>query len=120
MSLASQPQLTPQEYLAGERKAAQKHEYYRGGVFAMAGATPNHNRVVRNVITQLDRQRDDVDWAVNPDSWVPGAQLDGAAACPQRLMQYANRSAGSPSASSTLITHQTPSSKLISSPGIIL
>ena len=56
MSLASQPQLSPQEYLALERQAARKHEYYGGGVFAMAGASPNHNRVVRKVLTQLDGQ----------------------------------------------------------------
>ena len=48
------PKLTVAEYLAAERKAATKSEYYRGEVFAMAGASPNHITVVRNLVVALD------------------------------------------------------------------
>lgn len=56
MTVAVKPlkTITPDEYLKRERKAAQKSEYYAGEVFAMAGATPNHNRIARNVLTELN------------------------------------------------------------------
>jgi Uma2 family endonuclease len=41
--------LTPEEYLAQERRASFKSEYYRGEVFAMAGAKYPHNRVRENL-----------------------------------------------------------------------
>ena len=56
MSTVSEPRYTQQEYLARERSAPHKSEYYRGQIFAMAGASPNHNRLVRNLLTQLDAQ----------------------------------------------------------------
>ena len=46
--------ITPDEYLEIERVAVQKSEYYAGEVFLMAGATPNHNRIARNVLTELN------------------------------------------------------------------
>lgn len=39
---------TVEEYLAFESESAEKHEYYRGEIFMMAGASINHNRVVSN------------------------------------------------------------------------
>ena len=80
MSLASQPQLSPQEYLAMERQAAQKHEYFGGRIFAMAGATSNHNRIVRNVLTQLDGQLRGGKCEVFPS--------DLRLLCPSGLMTY--------------------------------
>lgn len=41
--------LTQDEYLAQERHAPFKSEYYRGEVFAMAGAKYPHNRVKENL-----------------------------------------------------------------------
>jgi Uma2 family endonuclease len=37
------------EYLELERDAEYKSEYYRGEIFAMAGAGHNHNRIVENL-----------------------------------------------------------------------
>jgi hypothetical protein len=37
--------MKPSEYLTFERTSEQKHEYLRGRVFAMAGASPKHNLV---------------------------------------------------------------------------
>ncbi|MCF0061115.1 Uma2 family endonuclease [Dyadobacter chenwenxiniae] len=37
------------EYLELEREAEYKSEYYQGEIFAMAGASPNHNRILENL-----------------------------------------------------------------------
>ena len=49
MSAVPQSRLTPEQYLAIERKAAFKSEYYNGEMFAMAGANQPHNRIVQNL-----------------------------------------------------------------------
>lgn len=41
--------MTPEEYLAFERKAEGKHEYFEGEVIAMTGASKNHNQIVFNL-----------------------------------------------------------------------
>jgi Uma2 family endonuclease len=41
------------EYLAFEREATTKHEYYRGEVFAMSGASPRHNIIFGNLFGEL-------------------------------------------------------------------
>jgi Uma2 family endonuclease len=38
--------LTIAEYLAYEKTSVEKHEYYQGELFAMAGAKVSHNRIV--------------------------------------------------------------------------
>jgi Uma2 family endonuclease len=45
--------LTPAEYLDRERKAEFKSEYYRGELFAMAGASYEHTRVKDNLARLL-------------------------------------------------------------------
>lgn len=45
--------ISEKEYLAEERKALNKSEYYKGEVFAMAGATKTHNRIVASVISTI-------------------------------------------------------------------
>ena len=42
--------LTPEEYLEWESNALQKHEYYRGELFAMAGASVRHNVIAKNLM----------------------------------------------------------------------
>ncbi|MSU78045.1 MAG: Uma2 family endonuclease [Gemmataceae bacterium] len=51
--------LTPQEYLARERKAEFKSEFYRGEMFAMAGASWEHTSVKDNVARYAGNQLDD-------------------------------------------------------------
>lgn len=43
-----------EDYLSNEEAALEKHEYYKGEVFAMAGAGIAHNRIVRNAQTEID------------------------------------------------------------------
>lgn len=41
-SAASKTYITPQQYEEIEEHSDIRHEFYRGGMFAMAGATENH------------------------------------------------------------------------------
>ena len=56
MSALPKTLLTAAEYLAIERKAQTKSEFLSGEMFAMAGASFEHNRLVWNIITALGRQ----------------------------------------------------------------
>lgn len=53
MSSVSKPYLTPQEYLAIERKAETKSEYLHGEMFAMSGASREHNLIAGNVYAEI-------------------------------------------------------------------
>ena len=48
--------LTEEEYLEYERKADTKSEYYRGELFAMAGAKASHNIILSNLMGILYSQ----------------------------------------------------------------
>lgn len=48
-----QPYFTVEEYFAHEERADYRNEYYRGEIFAMAGASANHNRIARNLTNSL-------------------------------------------------------------------
>lgn len=54
MSARSQTYYTPEQYLEMERQAPYKSEYYRGEIFAMAGATTRHNVVSDNLSANLN------------------------------------------------------------------
>jgi Uma2 family endonuclease len=43
--------VSPEAYLAMERASEEKHEYYKGEVFAMSGASWEHNVIVKNINT---------------------------------------------------------------------
>ncbi len=45
---------TPEEYLALERKAQFKSEYFGGEIFAMSGASREHNRIALNLASALN------------------------------------------------------------------
>ena len=44
---------SPDEYLVRERAAGNRHEYYKGTVTALAGASLAHNRIVTNLIREI-------------------------------------------------------------------
>ncbi len=48
--------LSLREYFDWEDTQVTKHEYYRGEVFAMAGATLSHNRIAGNIFARLHQQ----------------------------------------------------------------
>jgi Uma2 family endonuclease len=53
MSSVAQKRITPDEYLRMERAAETKSEYDDGVVYAMAGASPEHNLIVAGLIGSL-------------------------------------------------------------------
>jgi len=56
--MSSQPKsrYTPEEYLALERKADYRSEYFAGEIIAMSGASERHNLIVGNVFVVLYAQ----------------------------------------------------------------
>ena len=56
--MSAQPKrlITPEEYLAIERDVEAKHEFYRGEMFAMGGASREHNLITGNVGASLHAQ----------------------------------------------------------------
>ncbi|NWJ48745.1 MAG: Uma2 family endonuclease [Chloroflexi bacterium] len=44
---------TPEEYLRLEESSLEKHEFYKGDIFLMAGATESHNLIAANAIIEL-------------------------------------------------------------------
>jgi Uma2 family endonuclease len=56
MSTKQKTLITPQEYLALEREAEYKSEYYKGEVFAFAGASLRHNLIAANVLATVHSQ----------------------------------------------------------------
>src|SRR5205814_2913378 len=47
---------SPEEYLAAERKSLDKHEYLCGVIYAMAGASPDHETISVNVASEVRAQ----------------------------------------------------------------
>ena len=47
------PNLTPAEYLAKERAATYRSEYFGGEMFAMAGGSPRHSLIKVNVVGEF-------------------------------------------------------------------
>lgn len=53
MDVQTKPHLTPEEYLAIERRAETRSEYLDGEMFAMTGGSRNHNLIVLNIGREL-------------------------------------------------------------------
>jgi Uma2 family endonuclease len=53
VSAVQKTRMTPEQYLAIERKAEFKSEFYNGEMFAMAGASEPHNRIKDNLVGEL-------------------------------------------------------------------
>jgi Uma2 family endonuclease len=47
---------TVEEYLALERETHEKHEFYKGELFAMAGGSPNHTTICMNISSELHQR----------------------------------------------------------------
>lgn len=45
--------ITIEEYLQFENDSVEKHEFYNGEVFSMAGASPRHNKIFSNLFGKL-------------------------------------------------------------------
>ncbi|HEV2883085.1 MAG TPA: Uma2 family endonuclease [Pyrinomonadaceae bacterium] len=56
MSRQAQTYITPEEYLALERQAEYKNEYFDGEIFAMVGASRKHNLISVNITATLHTQ----------------------------------------------------------------
>jgi Uma2 family endonuclease len=56
MSFQARRRFTPEEYLTLERKAEYKSEYYDGEIFAMSGASRQHNLIAGNIFAALHAQ----------------------------------------------------------------
>lgn len=61
MSIAEKRYVSPEEYLTIERASEIRHEYYRGEMFAMSGASRAHNVIAGNIGRRLLEQFDDRD-----------------------------------------------------------
>ena len=61
MSTQPLPTMTAEQYLAIERDCQTRHEFYRGEMFAMSGATRAHNQIVFNLAGLLHAQLADRD-----------------------------------------------------------
>ena len=53
MSTDALPKMTVAQYLSFEREATERHEFFRGEVFAMSGASVAHGRILVNLVRQL-------------------------------------------------------------------
>lgn len=56
MAVPAKSFYTPEEYLALEDKSDQRHEYYAGEIYAMSGASLNHNQIAGNAYLALRQQ----------------------------------------------------------------
>ena len=52
-TVAAQTYFTPEEYIALERKAEYKNEYFNGHIIAMAGASSEHNLITGDIFYGL-------------------------------------------------------------------
>ena len=52
------PKISIEDYLEGEKVSEVKHEYVNGEVFAMAGTSKSHNRIIRNIVKKLQTALD--------------------------------------------------------------
>jgi len=54
MSAIPKTLLSAEDYLASERKSEFRHEYYKGEIFQMSGASRSHNLLVTNWVTGIN------------------------------------------------------------------
>lgn len=69
---------TPDEYLQLEEKSEDKHEYFQGEIFAMAGGSYNHNMIAGNFYAALHHftaSRPCTAFTSDMRLWIPQKQL---------------------------------------------
>jgi len=66
MTAKPRPRVTEDEYLEIERASPTKHEYFAGDIFAMTGASEQHNLIAANVVASLHGQLRGRDCRVYP------------------------------------------------------
>jgi Uma2 family endonuclease len=66
MTAQPKPYLTEEEYVNLERASTRKHEYYAGEIFAMTGASEQHNLIATNITASLHQQLRGRDCRVYP------------------------------------------------------
>ncbi len=54
--LQEKNKISPDEYLASERESEIRNEYFDGEIFAMAGASREHNQISSNIVRVLGSQ----------------------------------------------------------------
>ena len=82
MSSVPKTFITPEEYLAIDRKAQVKNEYFAGQIIAFAEASKEHNLIVANIIAGLHRQLVDRQCNVYPSDMRVRITKTGAYAYP--------------------------------------
>jgi Uma2 family endonuclease len=78
MQAQEQLHYTPEEYLARELAAAERHEYIDGEIIPMAGGLPNHNRLSSNLNTLLNILLSDQPYDVfvaDQRLWIPKKRI---------------------------------------------
>jgi len=53
VAVYNKTKFTAEEYLQFEKTSSEKHEYFKGEIFAMAGAGPRHNLIFSNLFGDL-------------------------------------------------------------------
>ncbi|MGE0127435.1 MAG: Uma2 family endonuclease [Blastocatellales bacterium] len=93
-ALPKKERYTLEEYLELEKNSEEKYEYFDGEVFAMAGGSPNHVRISRNVCNKLSQKLEDRDCEAFPSDMrikVPAAfpyrYPDVSAVCGERIFE---------------------------------
>jgi Uma2 family endonuclease len=66
MGNAAKKLMTAEEYLDFERESFEKHEFYNGEIYAMAGAKERHNLIVSNLIATIGIQIKNKPYVVYP------------------------------------------------------
>ena len=84
MSVVEKTLLTPQEYLARERQAEFRSEYYRGEMFAMSGASWVHTLIKDNLSQAMRNRLNGVSLPRIDQRSSRQSQQDGAVYLPRR------------------------------------
>lgn len=53
LTVYNKSKFTEEEYLVFERASLEKHEFFKGEIFSMAGASPRHNHIFSNLFIEL-------------------------------------------------------------------